>query len=489
MNSIPLMSSSKPIAVTAALVLALAAMPAAAQGVKELRSPAPAELIPPGQLASALAKPQELTDMEDEGSGTVAVMSDIAVTPAMNISLDTLGIYDDKSGGLAFSVWEGSDYARVKLLLEHVPHTIPSPTVRQLVARLLLSTARPPQSDNIQQNVFRQRILTLLNIDEAAQAQRLLEMVPQDLRTADTAQLEFTAHLLKGEADWVCDRIADALGRYAGKSPQWQKYSIFCLARAGDEARTQLALDVLAEQKVELDPGFLSLVDVMLERTDKVATRFSAPLSLDNAALIALSGKDAFPEGYLADTPLPVARLVKDNAGFSDAIRKQAEQRLAAAIAAERLSRERAIMQGWFRGQFALAPERPFDFDRAAKEMREKGGSTGDTADLRRRYRFYTMLQALGFGELRATVQWDKTTFHDKGRIHVSPILRSETASAVDKELTGESILLLAMAVGQVDDLSDVDDASIADMVQALVQLGFTAEAQALAAEAMTALY
>src|SRR5690606_9112726 len=122
-------------------------------------------------------------------TGNVPAMADISVTPAKNISLDTLGIYDAKSGGLDFNVWEGSDHARVKFLLEKLPETIPSPTVRNLVARLLLSATRPPQSQNIQQNVFQQRIETLIHIDEVAQAQRLVEMVPQELRSERTAHL------------------------------------------------------------------------------------------------------------------------------------------------------------------------------------------------------------------------------------------------------------------------------------------------------------
>lgn len=478
------MSLSKHLALTTALALAFTAMPAAAQGVKGQRSLSPATEQPAIERHASAARDIGTPGI-DMGSGA----SDIAVTPAKAISLDTLGIYDEKSGGLAFDVWEGSGHDRVKLLLESLPHTIPSPTVRQLLARLLLSTTRPPESETIQQNVFRQRVETLLHIDEASQAVRLLEMVPQESRNAPIAELEFTAHLLKGDADWVCSRIGDALAKYSGKSPQWQKYSIYCLARAGDEARAQLALDVMAEQKARLDDGFLALVDVMLGRADKVSPRFSAPLRLDDAAMIALSGKDAFPEGYLDTAPLPIVRLVKDNAAFSQPIRAQAEKRLAGAIAAEKASQERSAMRTWFAAQFATSPESPFYFDQAEKEMRARGGKADETRDLRRRYRFYTLLQALTFSDLRASVQWDKATFRDSGRLHVSPILRSEMASAVDKELRGESILLLAIAAAQVDDLADIDDASIADMVQALVQLGYSAEAQALAAEAMTALY
>lgn len=491
-----------------AALLALGA-PVHAQGIKDLRRTSPIDLMPaPAEENAPRPVPREMpqeTLRDDETIG-VPVVSEpasgaaeepddlpitlqpdapITVMPATNISLDTLGVYDQKSGGVGFDVWEGSNHARVRSLLENVPHTIPSPTVRKLVARLLLSSTRPPESENIQQNVFRQRVTTLLHIDELAQAQRLVEMIPQNLRTERTAHLEYTAHLLKGDHEWVCSNIGTALQKYSGEAGYWQKLSIFCNALDKDVAKAQLALDLLAEQQVEIDPGFVGLVEVMLGRQSKIETRFKTPLSLDDAAIIAISGKDAFPENYLKTAPLPVARLVKNNAEFADYIKDEAEKRLQGAIALEQPKPERVKMREWFARFFAKSPEDAVDYDREVKAMQEMAG----TANTRRNYRFYAMLQALTFSNISADKPWVDATFKDTGRILVSPALRSEMASAVDQELKGESILLLGMAAGQVDDLADVDDASIADMVQALMQLGYTEEAQALAAEAMTSLY
>lgn len=476
-----LMSCNNPLLSATALVMVLSmSAPALAQGVKDQRT---------------LSSPVELMQVEDEANavdmttGNAPEMAAISVTPAMSISLDTLGLYDAQSGGVDFNAWRGSDHARVKFLLERVPNTIPSPTLRRLVAKLLLSTTRPPKSETIQQNVLAPRIDALWHIDEAAQAQRLLEMTPKDLRSSRTVGMEFASHLLKGDADWVCTNIGDALAEYADSSGQWQKYSIYCLAREGDAAKAQLAIDLLAEQQVELDAGFTALVDVMLERSKKPSTRFSAPLALDDAAMIALSGVDAFPEGYADTAPLPIARLISKQESLPAAMREKAEARLAAAIALESPRKERAALRDWLRKQYAAASDKAFNVDAAFRVLEDKGGKAEEATETRRRYRFYTLLQALDFSDLQAEVQWDDATFHDKGRTHVSPVLRSAMATAVDEELTGEAILLLAIAAGQVDDLADADDDSIADMVQALMQLGYTAEAQALAAEAMSALY
>jgi hypothetical protein len=485
------MSLNKPSLFAAAMVLALCASDVWAQGIKDMRRVSPMELMPVTDDAATVSGEMP-PYIRDENAGPVTIPADvgITITPATSISIDTLGIYDQRSGGVAFDVWDGSSHERVRQLLTHMPHTIPSSTVRKLVARLLLSSTRPPESLNIQQNVFRPRIQTLMHIDEVAQAQRLLEMVPQDARTEQTARLEYTAHLLRGDADWVCGHVASALQSYTQDVAYWQKLSIFCNARAKDEAKVQLALDVLSEQQVKLADGFVDMVQVMLGRSNSVTVRFANPLAADDAALIAISGVDAFPDSYMQLAPLPVARLVQGNEALPQKMREEAGKRLSAAIAADTPRPERVKVRGWFERQFTASPEEPVDFDALAEQMHAQSADKADAAmQTRRRYRLYTLLQALTFSNISAAEPWKDATFRDSSRIYIAPALRSEMATAVDSERKGESILLVAMAAGQVDNLADVDDASIADMVQALMQLGYTAEAQALATEAMISLY
>lgn len=467
------MSLNKALLGSAAVLMALAAFPAAAQGIKELRKVSPIELMP------------------ERNGGQEATFSQVAdptaigidVLPASNISLDTLGIYDAKSGGLAFTVWEGSEFERVRVLLQNLPQTIPSPTIRQLLARLLLSSTRPPQSDNIQQNIFTQRIETLMHIDEVAQAQRLIELVPQDSRSEPLAHLEFTTHLLNGDDKWVCSHIGAALQKYSGEVAYWQKLSIFCHAQAKETAKVDLALDLLSEQQIAIDPGFVSLIETMTGRSKAVSTRFASPLSLDDAALIAISGKDAFPENYLQTAPLPIAELVQRNTTFSGAVKDAAAKRLAGA------AQGNGTMQGWFAQQFAQSTDRHINFDRAQQEAQEKGSKADEAQNFRRNYRFYTLMQALGFSDVSVAEPWKQAAFTDAGHTYISPALRNELATAVNSELTGEAILLLAMIAGQVDNLQKADDASLAAIVEALMRLGFDKEAQAFATEAMTSLY
>jgi hypothetical protein len=445
-----------------------------------------------------LAEPPAMTQDEPEEkpkaapAGYVAKVRpspEINVMPASNISLDTLGIYDTKSGGLAFDIWQGSDHARVRALLQHMPETIPSPTIRNLVARLLLSSTKPPLSENIQQNIFRQRVETLMHMNEVPQAQRLVELVPQNLRNEAITHLQFTTHLLDGDSDWACSNIGSALQKYNGEAGYWQKVSIFCNALAKETAKVQLGLDLMGEQQVKVDAGFVALAEHMAGRTDTLATRFSMPLSLDDATFVAISGKNAFPEDYLQMAPLPIAKLVSKNTAFEDDVRKMAAKRLANAIAAENPDKDHMRIRGWFADAFTKSTDKTVNFDRLINEAQEIGGKSEQAQKIRRTYRLYALLQALGYEDIAVAEPWTHPTFKDPARIVVSPVLRGEMAIAVNSELAGEAILLLAIAAGQVDNLADADNASISDMIDALVQLGFEKEAQSLAAEAMVSLY
>lgn len=490
-------SANRFLALTFAFTLLASA--ANAQGVREQRT------LNPKNLDATAEEPLEEHSEEDEviieesdrTNGTVEVSEPapiakperieptISVQPVSHISLDTLGLYDESNGGLSQKIWDNTDHARAEQLLNKLPDSIPADAIRQLVARLLLTSAPGPQSANMQQNIFRPRIHALLQIGEASQAKRLLELAPKDRTNETLTRLEYTTHLLNNEPDWVCQNIAGTLAGSVQDIAFWKKISIYCLARAGKEAEAQLALDSTAEQNITYDEGFTALVDTLLGRAKAPAKRFTAPVSLEDGALIALSGKDAFPENYLTTAPLPIASLVSENVLFPEAQRAVASKRVGELKITGKRTPAQQTMQDFYKQQFSASADRKFDFDAAVKAAQQRGG---DADAVRRAYRFYSVLQGLGFSQLELADAWHHAN-HPVARTKIAPWLRSELASAVDGERLGESILLLASVSGQVKTLADMDDDTLADLVQALVQLGLTKEANALAVEAMVSLY
>ena len=497
--------------VSSALSAALIAMPLQAQGVKDMRKVSPSELMPPiaEQVETQLETPPFVDNYNDEIASYTAVEENedfseaeidpdyaavaqpaaaevkkpepvvlqqdikVSVMPATNISLDTIGLYNEKSGGVAADAWKGSTHNRVRELLTHMPQNIPSDALRSLVARLLLSSTQPPQSDNIQQNLFRQRIETLMHIDEVEQALRLVEMVPQSSLTEAITHVRYTAHLLKGDSEWICENVKNALKNYTNEAAYWQKLSIFCNALAKDSAKVQLSLDLLSEQNIKVNEGFAPLVQHMSGYSDKLSQRFTAPLSLDDGAMIAISGKDAFPKDYLESAPYAVARLVQNNSQFSKTVRDQATARLKTAFAQETPDAKHTKIHKAFTDKLALTPSKAFNFERAIQDTKSMGG-LDDVQLSRLSYRYYNLLHALGFKTISEGSIWDMPSISSPGLTTVSPALHAELRAAVDAEKMGEAVVLSAIILGQSTTLAVLDDASVQSVVKALYQLGFT---------------
>lgn len=451
-------------------------------------------MLPDFQLAQQDVKPQVQPQVPQTAPQATpqAVGKDIGISvlPVSHISLDTLGVYDIQRGGLPFDVWKGSNHGRVRRLLEAVPEAIASPSLRQLLVRLLLSTAQPPASANIKQNIFMHRVEALLRLDEMEWAQRLLELVPQEQRDEQIARAEYTARLLGGDVEWACARANSALSKYTENPEYWEKLAIFCLAREKKTAEAELLINVMREQGRGLSPAFVELSELMFGLRDKLSTRLEAPVALDDAAIFALSGWDGFPEGYMKNAPLPVARLVAVDTRFPDYLREEAQKRLDKASAIEQVDTDKAARLAWFKEQFAQGNDKQIAFSKLFNELETNAGRSDGSGTARRRaFRLYSMLEALGFGNVIPSSPWQGTVVTAAEQVIVSPLLLSELRAAAEAEKVGETVLLSAIAVGQVPGLEAMSDASIADIVKALVKLGFRGEAEDLAAEAMTALY
>ena len=421
----------------------------------------------------------------------------ISVSSVSHISLDTLGIYDEKTGGMPFTVWNNTSYSRVFSLMGSLPDALPSPTLRSLLGRLLLSRTQPPASSNIQQNVFLPRVEALFATDNVEQAQQLVDMVPHNLLNEPIVRAQYTAHLLSGDTGWVCGHIGSALTEYASDDAHWQKLSVFCQAHAGKLAEVQLALGALEEQGKPLDPAFAKMAETLAGSTEKFETKFAAPVALSDAAMLAIAGLDGFPEGYMQTAPLPIARLVAGNKKFADYLIDEASNRLKAAQAIESAesSGKDGALQKWYALQFArpttsgqivfsrLLGEMETQIDRTVE--RPEGFSPSEKQKTRRAFRLYSILSALGFDVDMTGVDLGQAGVETGKELMISPVLRTELAKASAEGRLGEAVLLMAVAGGQADSMAALNDTSVQALIGALTSLGLRDDAVKLAAESM----
>ena len=147
--------------------------------------------------------------------------------------------------GLGGDPWRGIGRAELLPLIAALPVDTPSPTVKALERRLLLSTGSPAVATGEVPPPRRfgaLRIEKLARLGDPAGAADLADLLPAALAADEPAAKALTdAELVRGGLD--CTR---ALGRGRSfTSAYWSRLALFCHARVGDRAGTDEALSTL----------------------------------------------------------------------------------------------------------------------------------------------------------------------------------------------------------------------------------------------------
>ncbi len=295
-------------AVLLAGLLALAAGPAALRAQEPqapislfpptVTGPAPEEALPPaaGEVPSA----------PSENAGETLQYEGIEVDRLGELDADALGILGAENGGFGSDAWAGSPRAQVAALLRRLPEDPASPSLRSLITRLLLSSARAPaatpsgtgltvaealaaaQGTAVGGSDFlRLRAERLYAMGELAGLNRLLGMVPQRVEDPWLATARVEGLLLAGRDLEACGQVPAGLARY----PQtlfWAKAQVYCQFVAEQTDQALLGADLLREQAPDSDPTFFALVDSLVSGT--AAAPAGAELSPLNLAMLRRSG-------------------------------------------------------------------------------------------------------------------------------------------------------------------------------------------------------
>ena len=309
-------------ALIAGLVVVLGAAPAAAQ-LKLLR-PAPRTEAPqaapvpdaatqgaPAQAAPADPAPATQPSTAGEtapADGATQIplrpldTTGITVNTLDAVDADAIGVIGEAEGGFGIAFWNGAEWPLVSALVPRIPPRTPSPTLRGLASRLLLSRAIVPAGKPAEASFVSLRVGRLLAMGDLANALALLRLVPEQRRDEAFARTET-------EAMFYDNRIADACGRIAALSGQyaddyWKQAQAFCLAIGGEATRAALIADLLREREAEIDPAFFIAVEALggVTWNDPVALRKPSGLLLAmmRAAKIKLSEKSGGIESPIA---------------------------------------------------------------------------------------------------------------------------------------------------------------------------------------------
>ncbi len=209
----------------AALVLALLAVPAAAE------EPLSAiDWLSQSVATPAAVPPTEAPTAHPGGALPVQV----TVSVLGGVDADAAGLLPTSVTGLPRDLWGLGRTEEIARLIA-VERTDALPALRSLMTKLLLAEATPPADGGGRGFLLLARVDKLLAMGALDQAQALLDAAGKD--NAETFRRAFDIAMLTGTEDGACDRMRDA----PDLAPTFPA-RIFCLARSGDWNAAALSL-------------------------------------------------------------------------------------------------------------------------------------------------------------------------------------------------------------------------------------------------------
>lgn len=174
-----------------------------------------------------------------------------AVTP------DGGGLLDAGQGGLGQALWADSPRGLLDRALASLPQSSPSPAVRTLLGRVLMSSGTAPQAGKDARNFLGLRLERLALLGDGKHADAMAAL-PTALDDAGGAEAWARLSLLTGDGA-ACDQMADLQKRFS--DGEIQMLGVVCQVRGGSTDNIMFSLDIMREQGVK-DDGFSRLAEV-----------------------------------------------------------------------------------------------------------------------------------------------------------------------------------------------------------------------------------
>jgi hypothetical protein len=193
------------------------------------------------------------------------------------VSVEAVGLLGDSDGGLGADLWQGAETNRVVSLLDRLPSGAPSPTMRDVTRRALLTAAAPP-AGAASGDFLAARLAALIRLGAPEGAVRLAAMVPIGAASPALKVQQADALFWSGRLDEACAVAATEIRVSA--DPVWLQSMIFCQHRSGEPDTARLSLSLAREQAGPADAGRLALAAVLLGQGDKPLALLASGLDL-----------------------------------------------------------------------------------------------------------------------------------------------------------------------------------------------------------------
>ncbi|MBC8267809.1 MAG: hypothetical protein H8E36_03585 [Rhodospirillaceae bacterium] len=280
---------------------------------------APVRLAPPQKLRPAAPAPapgQVPTPTQNENADPA-----IQVNTLQTINPDTAGVLSAQEGGFGVDMWTGTSHRMLLTLIARLPVNIRSEVMRDLMRRLLLSTATLPGGMAGDGTYVARRVGLLAEMGDTLSVSRLLDATPGRSQINQLMRYEADVRFLANDNSRACSLAAGQISNQA--SVYWQKAFIFCQALAGEHDKASLGVSLLRETG-DQDDAFYTLVEALGGNTGVIKSlRDPSPMHLSMARV----SKSQLPADVVSSNRPGVLRTIAKSPNASVEIRLEAAER------------------------------------------------------------------------------------------------------------------------------------------------------------------
>jgi hypothetical protein len=188
---------------------------------------------------------------------SIAADDAVTVGEVSKISLDELGILNEKQDGFSADLWKGGNRHFIESLLVKMPISTTSEVAKSLRKRLLLSSAVAPQiTSDSSLSLIDLRLKLIAQTLDAANIGKFLGIIPPDRITEQMRQIHVSSLFMSDDYLTACAKAAPMLVEY--KSIFWREAIIICKAFEKKKADVELSTNLLKEDATEIAPEFLT---------------------------------------------------------------------------------------------------------------------------------------------------------------------------------------------------------------------------------------
>jgi hypothetical protein len=288
-----------------------------------IRLAPPQKLRPGGQ--STVTPPKVSPPVQEQQTSATRVTgsarTSIQVGTLQTINPDTAGVLSAQEGGFGVGMWEGTSRRMLSSMIGRLPVNIRSEVMRDLMRRLLLSTAILPEGMAGDGSYIARRVGLLASMGDSSSVDQLLDATPGRSQIDQLVRYEADARFLANDNARACSLAASQIGNES--SAYWQKAFIFCQALAGEHDKAALGVSLLQDIGDE-DEAFYSLVETLAGNPTNIKSLPDpTPMHLSMARVT----KTQLPSDVVSSSRPGVLRTIAKSPNASVEIRLEAAER------------------------------------------------------------------------------------------------------------------------------------------------------------------